>query len=92
VISRPQLWQSSAAIRTSSFLSSVFLCHLTIDDCPVHVGQAEFAAGVTIRELLVVKAHEIEQGGVQVVDVYLVFDGLEAEVVGGAVDVASFKR
>jgi hypothetical protein len=31
VISRPQLWQSSAAIRTSSFLSSVFLCHLTIE-------------------------------------------------------------
>jgi hypothetical protein len=62
------------------------------DDCPVYVGQAEVAAGVTIRELLVVEAHEIEQGGVQVVDVNLVFDGLEAEVVGGAVDVASFKR
>jgi hypothetical protein len=62
------------------------------DDCPVHVGQAEVAAGVTIRELLVVEAHEIEQGGVQVVDVNLVFDDLEAEVVGGAVDVASFKR
>ena len=37
-------------------------------------------------------AHQVEQSGVRVVDVYLVFDGLEAEVVGGAVDVASFKR
>jgi hypothetical protein len=62
------------------------------DDYPVQVGQAEVAAGVTIRELFMVKAHQVEQSGVRVVDVYLVFDGLEAEVVGGAVDVASFKR
>jgi hypothetical protein len=42
--------------------------------------------------LFVVETHQLEQGGVQVVGVYRVFDSLEAEVVGGAVDVASFKR
>ena len=59
------------------------------DDRPVHVGQAEVAAGVAIGELFVVEAQEVEQGGVQVVNVDLVFDGLEAQVVGGAVDVAA---
>ena len=55
----------------------------------VDVGQAEVAAGVAVGEGLVVEAEEVEDRGVEVVDVDLVLDGLEAELVGGAVDVAA---
>src|SRR5262249_54870483 len=41
-------------------------------------------------EPLVVEAEQVQEGGVQVVDVDLVRDGGEAELVGGAVDVAAF--
>ena len=54
-----------------------------------HVGQAEVAAGVAVGELFVVEAQQVQDRGVQVVDVDLVFDGGEAEFVGGAVDVAA---
>ena len=53
----------------------------------MHVGQAEVAAGVAVGELLVVEAQQVQDRGVQVVDVDLVLDGLEAELVGRAVDV-----
>src|SRR5262249_24533403 len=59
------------------------------DDSPVDVGQAEVAAGVAVGELLVVEAEEVEDRGVEVVDVDLVRDRGEAELVGGAVDVAA---
>ena len=58
----------------------------------VHVGQAEVAAGVAVGELLVVEAQQVQDRGVQVVDVDLVLHGLEAELVGGAVDVAALAR
>src|SRR5207244_4346915 len=35
---------------------------------PVHVGQAEIAAGVTVREALVVEAEQPQDRGVQIVD------------------------
>ncbi len=57
-------------------------------DVAMHVGQAEIAAAVAIRQPLVVEAHEVQNGGVQVVDVDAVLDGCDAEFVGGAVDVA----
>ena len=62
------------------------------DHVAVHVGQAEVAAGVAVGELLVVEAEQVQDRGVQVVDVDAVFDGLEAELVGGAVDVAAVAR
>ena len=55
----------------------------------MHVGQPEVAAGVAVGELLVVEAEEVQDRGVQVVDVDLLLDRLEAEFVGGAVDVAA---
>src|SRR5262245_48152898 len=58
-------------------------------DLPMHIGQPEVAAAVAEGELLVVEADEVEDGGVEVVDVDAVFDGLVAEFVGGAVDVAA---
>ena len=41
----------------------------------VHVGQAEVAAGVAVGELFVVEAQQVQDRGVQVVDVDRVFDG-----------------
>ena len=52
------------------------------------VGQAVVAAVVGVRELAVVEAQGVEQGGLEVVDGDDVLDGGVAEVVGRAVDVA----
>lgn len=54
--------------------------HLAVD-----VGETEVAAGVVVGELFVIESHEVEDGGVEVVDVGLVFDGLVAVFVGGSV-------
>src|SRR4051794_40740404 len=56
------------------------------DDLARDVGQPVVAAAVSVRQALVVEAHEVEYGGVEVVDVDLVLDGVPAELVGGAVD------
>ena len=61
-----------------------------MDYFAVDVGQAEVAAGVAVGEFFVVEAEELEHGGVEVVDVDTVLDGLESEFVGGAVDVSAF--
>ena len=55
----------------------------------VHVGQAEVAAAVAVGQPLVIQAHQVQDRGVQVVDVHAVLDGLHAELVGGAVDDAA---
>src|SRR5262245_65630377 len=57
---------------------------------PVHVGQPEVAAGVTVCELFVIEAQEVQDRGVQVVDVDAVLDRGEAKLVGAAVDLAAF--
>src|SRR5262249_59006662 len=53
------------------------------------VGQAEVAAGVAVGELFVIESEEVKYCGVQVVHMDLLLDGLETQVVGCAVDVAS---
>ncbi len=53
------------------------------------VGQAEIATGVAVGQFLVVAAQEMEDGGVQVVDVNPVDRGGKAGVVGGAMDVTA---
>ena len=53
------------------------------------VGEAEVAAGVVVGEFLVIEAEEVENGGLEIVDVDGVFGGGEAEFVGGAVDVTA---
>ena len=60
-----------------------------VNNAAFNVRQPEVAAGVAVGELLVVEAQEVQNRGVQVVDVDAVLDGLEAEVVGRAVDVAA---
>ena len=47
----------------------------------MHVGQAEVAALVTVGQLGVVEAEQVEQGGVQVVDVNGVLGRVEPEFV-----------
>ncbi len=48
------------------------------------VGEAEVAALEAEGEAGVVETEEVQERGVQVVDVHAVFDRVEAEVVGGA--------
>ena len=48
----------------------------------MHVGEAEVAALEAVGELGVVEAEQVQDGGVEVVDVDLVLDGVEAEFVG----------
>ena len=54
------------------------------------VGETEITAGVAVGELFVVEAEEVKNGGVEVVDVNDFFDGSEAEIIGGAVNISSF--
>src|SRR5437763_690927 len=54
-----------------------------LHDATGYVGEAEVAALEAIGQLGVVEAQEVEEGRVQVVDVDLVLDRLEAEVVAG---------
>ena len=56
-----------------------------LDDLAVHVGQAEVAALEAVGQLGVVEAQQVQDRGVQVVDVDLVLDDVEAELVGLAV-------
>jgi hypothetical protein len=65
--------------RSSAVSAQNLLHHPSAD-----IGQAEVAAGVAVGEAGVVQAEEVKDGGVQVVEVDLVGDGVMAEVVGGA--------
>ncbi len=66
------------------------LCDEVVDDMAVDIGEAEVASGVAVGEFGVVEAEELHDGGLEVVDVDAVLYGLEAEVVGGAVDGSGF--
>ena len=59
------------------FLSQQLLHHI-----PCHVGQAEVATLMAVGELQMVQAQAMEQAGVQVMDVNLVLDHVQAELVG----------
>ena len=56
-----------------------------LDDIPVHVGQPEVAALEAIGQPRVVKAHEVQDRGLEIVDVHPVVDGVVSQVVGCAV-------
>ena len=58
-----------------------------LDDVPMHVGQAEVAAGVPIRQALVIEPEELEHRGMQVMDMNFAFNRLKAEFIGLAVGV-----
>ena len=54
-------------------------------DISVHIGQTEVAAGVAVGQLLVIQPQQVQDGGVEVVEVDLVFHRVVAVVVGGPV-------
>src|SRR5437016_4888857 len=54
------------------------LHHLT-----THAGETLVEALVEVGQFSVIQAHEVEDGGVEIGDVAAVFDGFEAEFVGG---------
>src|SRR6266496_2032274 len=77
---------------TSSFADSSSQWNLADqlpDHLPLHVGQAEIAAGAAESQFFVVKSQQGQDGGVQVVDVDFVLGRLESELIGGAVDVTA---
>ena len=53
-----------------------------MDDMSVDIGEAEIPAGVSVGEVFVVEPHEVQDGGVEIVNVHLVFDRRETEFVG----------
>ena len=55
------------------------------DDVAVDVGEAEVAAGVVVGEVLVIEAEEMEDGGLEVVDVDFFVSDMEAEIIGAAI-------
>ena len=61
-------------IRNEGRLSDQFLDHI-----PVHIGETEVAALITVGELLVIEAHQFQNRGVQVMHVHLVLNGLVAK-------------
>src|SRR5262245_12340026 len=55
----------------------------------MHIRQPEISPGIPMRQLLVIEAEQMQESGVQVVDVDLVLHRLEAEVVGSPVGMAA---
>ena len=53
------------------------------DDLTVNIGQTKTASLILEGEPLVVDAHQVQEGGVEVVDVDAVFSDVVAELVGG---------
>src|SRR5437870_6580339 len=60
-----------------------------LDNRPMHIGQPKVSAQVTVGELFVIEAEAMQDGGLQVVDVYLVFDVVEPDVIVFADDLAA---
>ena len=56
---------------------------------PMHVGQPEVSTGISVGKPCVIEAEQVQDRGVQVMDMHRFFDGLVAEIVGRAVDHAS---
>ena len=57
---------------------------------PINVRQAKIAARVLVRQLFVVDPHQVQDGGVQVVDRHPVLYGIVAEFIGFSIAKASF--
>src|SRR6059058_5522978 len=60
----------------------VELCNDVVDYAPLHIRQSYVAAGEAVGEPSVIEAEQVQQRGVEVVDVKLVLDRLVAVLVG----------
>ena len=84
---RPTIGISEFGFRESPcrFSSKNFLHHM-----PRHIGQAEMAALVEIGEAGVIESHQVQDRGMEVVNVDGILGDVVAEVIGRAVDDAGF--
>lgn len=55
----------------------------------VDIGQTEVSTSISVGEIFVIETEQVENGGVEIVDVDGIFDGFEAEIVGLAVLIAA---
>ena len=55
----------------------------------MHIGQSKIAAGVAVGQTLVIEAKQSQHRRVQVVNRDWLLDGLEAELVGGSVNLSA---
>src|ERR1051325_6685377 len=55
----------------------------------MHVSEPKITPGVAEGKLLVIETQQPEDGGMQVMNVDLIFDGLETKLIRRAVDVAA---
>ena len=65
-------------------------CQDFLDDISAHVSEPEVTTGMAKGEALVVQAHQVQDGGVEVMDVDGVFRHFDAVVVAGAVGEPAF--
>ena len=56
-----------------------------LNDVSEHVGQAKIAAGLTIRQALVVEAEQVQQRGVEIMEMDRVLNRPKTEFIGGPV-------
>ena len=61
-----------------------------MDDVTVDISEAVVAAAVAVGETFVIDAKEVQDGGVEVVDVHFVFGNGGADVIRGPVGKAAF--
>ena len=53
------------------------------------VRQTKVSAGETVRESFVIQSEKVEHGGMEIVDVHPIFNGVVADLIRGAVDFSS---
>src|SRR5262245_34235983 len=61
-----------------------------VNDLAVDIGKAHVAATEAVGKAGVVDAEKVQDGRVEIVDLHLVFDGVEAVLVGRTIDNATF--
>ena len=80
---RSTICASAASICVGlGFLIPVTLRHNIVDHIAGDIGEAEIAAAVTVGELLVIDAHQIQNSRVDIVHLDGLFLGFEAKVIG----------
>ena len=56
-----------------------------LHDMSVDIGEAKIPAGVSVGQIFVIQSHEVKNGGVEIMDMDLIFHGREAKLVGRTV-------
>ena len=59
-----------------------------MSDVPVDIRQTKISAAVSISEFGVIESHQMQDRGVQVVDIHSIFYRIDSQFVGRAVNVA----